>query len=76
MNDLYRGTFVFTKGIQPRIIYRPGASPKHAWVRMCNAFAKEDDVDPSVVMRRFDWDKCQGVNFEIKVEMQYKEEDE
>lgn len=74
VNHLYRGAFDYPhKSI---VLYRPAKNEKHAWVRMCNFIAKKDGVDAGVICRMFDWEKNRGVNFNIKLEIEFQEVDE
>jgi len=75
-HDLYRGAFDFPGKL--KVVYRPGATPKHAWVLMCNAIAKEQGVPVHIVMEKFDFEKKRDVQggFQIEIETEWKEKEE
>jgi hypothetical protein len=69
--NLYRGSFSFPH--KSMVLYRPARNEKHAWVRMCKYIEKVDCIDSGKVFTMFDWDKNRGVNFDVKLETEFKE---
>lgn len=76
IKNLYRGIFNYQRSVH-KPIYRHVYSPYQAWMLMTAVIAKEQDVDERVVRNYFPWvEGGKSQNYEITLEMEYREADQ
>lgn len=69
IKHLWRGAFKFKKSAN--VLYAYAYTKKQAWMIMCKRIAKKHNVMAAAVMELFDGSQN---NFEIKIELEIKED--